>query len=233
MLVVGDIHGCHAELRELLDLAGLGPDDQILAVGDIVDRGPEGGKVLEYFQSCSAASSILGNHERKHLRWSRGELQPALSQLITRLQLGDAYSDFLSFAGNLPLYRELPEALVVHGFWEPGMPLEQQRPTVLAGTLSGEKHVQDHHDRSWYELYDGPKPLIVGHRDYRHDGQPLVWQDRVYCLDTGCVYGGRLTGLLLPAFRFLSVPARANHWREVREQFGPVVGSGMPPGSPD
>jgi serine/threonine protein phosphatase 1 len=222
-LLVGDIHGCYAEVLDLLERAGLGPGDEILALGDIVDRGPEGGEVLRFFRERPGACSILGNHERKHLRWSRGELAPAVSQRITRLQLGPAYPDFLAFAASLPLYRELPEATAVHGFWEPGVPLERQRATVLAGTLSGEAHLAAHYDRPWYELYDGPRPLVVGHRDYRRDGEPLVYQDRVFALDTGCVHGGRLTGLLLPSFRFVSVPARANHWEAVRAHFLPLL----------
>jgi serine/threonine protein phosphatase 1 len=165
----------------------------------------------------------MGNHERKHLRWARGELEPALSQRITRYLLGEAYPDCLAYLATFPRCRELPEALVVHGFWEPGVPLEGQRDNVLIGTLSGEHHVNQVCGRPWYELYDGPKPLVVGHRKYRRDGQPLVYKDRVYGLDTGCCHGGRLTGLLLPQFRFVSVPARADSWHQTRQRFAPLV----------
>src|SRR5262249_29448313 len=67
-------------------------------------------------------------------------------------------------------------------------------------------------------LYDGPKPIIVGHRDYLHTGQPLIHRDRVFGIDTGCCRGGRLTGLLLPGFELLSVPARQNYWSETQEE---------------
>jgi serine/threonine protein phosphatase 1 len=166
----------------------------------------------------------MGNHERKHLRSARGEIEPAASQKITRAQLGDGYADCLTYLATLPRHSELPEALVVHAFWEPGVPLEQQRDNVLIGTLSGEHYLKKHYAQLWYELYDGPKPLVVGHLDYRHDGEPLVWRDRVYCIDTGCCHGGRLTGLLLPQFRLVSVPARADHWRQTREQFRHLAG---------
>jgi serine/threonine protein phosphatase 1 len=231
LLVIGDIHGCYAELLDLVERAGLGGDDEILAVGDLVDRGPDAAAVWKFFRERPGVASILGNHERKHLRWSRGELEPALSQRIARFQLGASYPEFLAFAASLPLYRELPEALVVHGFWEPGVPLGQQRETVLAGTLSGEQYLLAHLPRPWYELYDDARPLIVGHRDYRRDGQPLVWRNRVFGLDTGCVHGGRLTGLVLPGFRLVSVPARADHWTAVKARYAPLVAAG--PGSPD
>jgi serine/threonine protein phosphatase 1 len=212
-LIIGDIHACFDELQDLLDLAGLGPDDDILAVGDIVDRGPANRQVLDFFRDNPRASSILGNHERKHLRSSRGEIPPAPSQVITRGQLGDSYPEYLSLLATLPRHRELPEAMVVHAFWEPGLGVQEQRDNVIIGTLSGEDYLTKKYQQPWYELYDGPKPLIVGHRDYRGDGQPMICKDRVFAIDTGCCHGGRLTGLILPAFRFVSVPARTNHWK--------------------
>jgi hypothetical protein len=72
--------------------------------------------------------------------------------------------------------------------------------------------------RPWYELYDGPKPLIVGHQDYLGTGMPLIWKDRVLGLDTSVHLGGALTGLLLPEFRVISVPSRGHHWSEVRRR---------------
>lgn len=219
VLVVGDIHGCYRELLDLVDRAALGAGDEVLSVGDFLDRGPENGDVLDFIRKGPRVSAITGNHERKHLRAAAGEVKPAISQKITRLQLGSGYPECLEFLATLPRCRELPDALVVHGFWEPGVPLEQQRDSVVIGTLSGEQHLEKHCKRPWYEHYDGPKPLIVGHHDYRRDGEPLVYRDRVFALDTSCVHGSRLTGLLLPEFRVLSVPARANHWEATLEQF--------------
>ncbi len=218
-LIVGDIHGCYAELCDLLDQAGLSPDDEIIALGDIVDRGPESPQVLDFFRRQPNAHSLMGNHERKHVRSLAGELQPALSQIITRDQLGNAYSAAVDYMRGLPHWRELPDATLVHGFFEPGVPVTEQRPVVIVGTLSGDAYLRESFAKPWYELYDGAQPLIVGHHDYLRTGQPLVYQDRVYGLDTGCCTGGRLTGLLLPNFQFVSVPSRANYWEQVRAQF--------------
>jgi serine/threonine protein phosphatase 1 len=218
-LLIGDIHACSAELHDLLDAAGVGADDEVIAVGDIVDRGPDNQGVLDFFRARPHTHSIMGNHERKHLRSASGEVKPAPSQLITRSQLGERYPEALAYLRTLPLYLDLPDVLVVHGFWEARIPLDRQRDTVLAGTLSGEQHLTKRYDRPWYELYDGAKPIVVGHLDYRHDGQPLIWQDRVYGIDTGCCHGGRLTGLILPGFRIISVPARADHWSETQRQY--------------
>lgn len=222
-LVIGDIHGCFDELQDLLDQAGLTGSDEIIAAGDIVDRGPETPRVLDFFHCHPGARSIMGNHERKHVRSSRGLTRPALSQTITRSQLGEErYAEELAWMEELPRFLELPEAILVHAFFEPGVPLREQRENVIVGTMTGERYLRERLDRPWYELYDGEKPIVVGHRDYLRNGQPLVHRDRVFGLDTGCCTGGSLTGLVLPSFRFVSVCSRGNHWKQTRERFAQV-----------
>lgn len=158
----------------------------------------------------------MGNHERKHVRSFRGEIPPALSQIITRQQLGAAYPEAIEFMQTLPRFIELDDALLVHGFFEPDVSLEEQRDTVLIGTLSGEKYLTQTYPRPWYELYRGSKPLVVGHRDFLGTREPFVYQDRVFGLDTGCYHGGALTGLLLPDFKIVSVPSRKDYWSELK-----------------
>ncbi len=216
--MVGDIHGCRMELLALLDQAGLGADDEIIALGDVVDRGPDSPGVLDILRTWPKARTLRGNHERKHIRSFRGEIAPARSQQITRIQFGEvAYPDAVAFMDTLPIYLDLPEALLVHGFWEPGVPLSQQRETVLVGTMSGQARLNfELSAEPWFTRYDGPKPIIVGHLDYSGQGTPFVYHDRVFGLDTGCCTGGTLTGLLLPEFRFISVPSGADYWRVLR-----------------
>jgi serine/threonine protein phosphatase 1 len=120
---------------------------------------------------------------------------------------------------GLPHYLELPEARIVHGFFEPYLALAEQREVVIVGVMSGDQYLKTTYDRPWYELYPGDKPLIVGHCDYRGDGQPLVYENIVWAIDTGCCHGRRLTGLLLPEFEIVSVPAHANHWSCTRQQY--------------
>lgn len=216
-LIVGDIHGCYDELQSLLDNAALSSEDEIIAIGDIVDRGPDTPKVLDFFRAHPRARSIIGNHERKHIRSHRGEIRPALSQVISRAQLGEGYPGAVAFMQTFPLFIELAEALLVHGFWEPGVPLAEQRENVLAGVMSGEEYLKRRYGWPWYDYYDGPQPIIVGHRQYLDDGKPLIVNDRIFAIDTGCVRGGALTGLILPGFRIISVPARENYWFRVSQ----------------
>lgn len=215
-LVLGDIHGCFQELQALLDKAGLAADDAIISLGDCVDRGPETPQVLQFFKGNSNAQLIMGNHERKHVRGSLGEVKLAISQRISKLQFADDYPAALEYMSSLPLFLDIPEAILVHGSLEPGIPLQEQLPTVLCGTMGGEKYLRDNYDQPWYELYSGEKAVLVGHRNYTKTDTPFVYRERVFGLDTSCVTGKALTGLLLPAFRFVSVPSRGNLWMQVR-----------------
>lgn len=218
-LVIGDIHGCYDELQSLLDKSGLTNEDLIISIGDHIDRGPRTPDVLNFFRTTPHARLIMGNHERKHIRASRHEVKLARSQQISKLQFGHSYSDALAFITELPLYIELPEAILAHGYFEPGIRCQDQNPLVLCGTMGGQKHLQTRYTQPWYELYDGNKPTLVGHQNYTGTDQPFVFKDHVFGLDTDCVLGKALTGLLLPSFVFVSVPSRANHWMHVRRQY--------------
>jgi len=222
--IIGDIHGCYAELQDLLAKAALTSDDQIISIGDMVDRGLDSASVIEFFRDTPNADSIMGNHERKHVRWFDDQVEPAASQIITRKQITeDIYPEVIGFMSDLPHYMDLPDALLVHGFYEPGVPLEDQRETVIVGTLSGEDYLRKRFSWPWYERYDGEKPLIMGHRDYTEKMQVLNYKDRVWGIDTRCVYGGSLTGLLLPEFKLISVPSRGDHWADLQRQYADVI----------
>jgi len=222
--IIGDIHGCYAELQDLLAKAALTSDDQIISIGDMVDRGLDSASVIEFFRDTPNADSIMGNHERKHVRWFDDQVEPAASQIITRKQITeDIYPEVIGFMSDLPHYMDLPDALLVHGFYEPGVPLEDQRETVIVGTLSGEDYLRKRFSWPWYERYDGEKPLIMGHRDYTEKMQVLNYKDRVWGIDTRCVYGGSLTGLLLPDFKLISVPSRGDHWADLQRQYSDVI----------
>lgn len=219
-LVIGDIHGCWAELQALLDKAGPAAEDLILAVGDLVNRGPDSPRVLAFFRDTPNAASLRGNHEERHLEAQRNLAPLGLAHELARLQWSEeGYREACRHMATLPRARALDEALVVHAYWEPGRSLERQRPEVLTGLPGGLERLWARHERPWYELYDGELPLIVGHLDYLQTGQPFVHAERVWALDTGCCRGGRLTGLLLPDFKLVSVKAGARYWQLQREDY--------------
>lgn len=213
--VIGDIHGCYEELCDLLDKAALNDDDTIISIGDMVNRGPQNAQALDYFRRGGEnIRAVMGNHEYKHIRAFHGKKRPRLSTLLTRWQVGDDYADAIRYMDSLPTYIDLPDALLVHAYWEPGVALDQQKTRVLVGTSGAEGYLNETYDRPWYEGYDGAKPLLVGHRDWSGVMKPFIYQEQVWGIDTRCVYGGSLTGLLLPDFKLVSVPARRDHFAD-------------------
>ncbi len=208
-LIVGDIHGCHAELIDLLEAAHIGPEDRVIAIGDVCDRGPESPQVFEFFLSRPNTRSIMGNHEWKHAAGVMGD-----AQRITRWQCGpELYARALAWMRALPCWLELPEIVLVHWGLEPDVPLEDQHPAVLTGDVPGEMCLTERlGETPWYEAYPGPKPVAYGHHSYAAGAR----RGLTYGIDTGCVYGQSLTGLLLPGFELVSVPARENHWARTR-----------------
>jgi serine/threonine protein phosphatase 1 len=208
-IVIGDIHGCFVELMDLFDRVGLGDDDTVVSVGDLVDRGPDTASVVGWFRARPGAVVVCGNHERKHVR---GTL--SYSQQIARLQLGPGYADAVAWMGRLPYHHETPEAIVVHAALIPGVPLAETPEDVLCGSAAGERKLEALlGGRRWHEVYEGDEPVVFGHHVV--GPEPLVVRDRVYGIDTGACHGLRLTALVLPSFELVSVPARADHWPQV------------------
>lgn len=217
-LIIGDIHGCHAELLDLLDRAGIGDDDLVVSVGDLVDRGPDPTAVVELFRRRPNSLALCGNHERKHIR---GVL--SYSQQVAKLQLGADYEDHVRWMATLPYHWERDDVRVVHWGLYPGVPLDEVPEDVRAGTTSGDARLRERYgDKPWYEFYTDDKPVVFGHAVV--GPEPLVLRDRIFGLDTGVCHGMRLTGLLLPQFKLVSVPARADHWERVRNEWqAPVL----------
>lgn len=209
-LIIGDIHGCYAELLDLLDKAGIGDGDLVVSVGDLVDRGPEPAEVVEWFQARANSVVICGNHERKHVR---GVL--SYSQQVTKLQIGERYEEQVRWMAGLPYHWEREDVRVVHWGMFPGVPLAEVPEDVRAGTASGDARLKERFGAGpWYEHYQDDVPIVFGHAVV--GPEPLVIRDRIFGLDTGACHGMRLTGLLLPELRLVSVPARRDHWASVR-----------------
>ncbi len=209
-LIIGDIHGCFEELLELCDRAGIGDGDLVVSVGDVVDRGPRPGDVIDFFRRRARSVVLMGNHERKHVR---GVF--SYSQEVTREQLGDRYAEDVAWMSTLPYHLERPDVRVVHFGHYPGVPLGEVPEDVRAGTTSGERHLRERFgERPWWDVYDDEVPIVFGHHVV--GPEPLVVRDRVFGVDTGACHGLALTGLLLPARRLVSVRAREDHWARVR-----------------
>jgi len=217
-IIIGDIHGCFDELQRLLEAAGATDEDRVISAGDFVDRGPDSVRVWEFLRDRPNTATIMGNHERKHVR---GTL--SYSQEVVKLQFGARYDAFLAWAGALPYYLETDHCLIVHGGFDPDVPLEKQREEVLCSTMSGAKHLdRTLGGRDWAALYRGPKPVVFGHRVVGDEA--VHWNERAWAIDTGACHGGYLTALITPGFELVRVKASGNHWsRERRKWERPVL----------
>ena len=205
-IVIGDIHGCYFELMDLLSRIGVVEEDKVICVGDLIARGPRNREVLEFVRKNRNFQSVLGNHEYLLLQHYRGrhvELEPEHLQAIS--ELGKDFGYYMGWVSEWPLYVDLGDYLVVHAGIRPGRPLEKQAIEDLTQlrTLDGPKP-SSKEGTPWFERYRGEKIVIFGHWVF---DVPLL-RDNAIGIDTGCVYGGRLTAVVLPAGRLVSAPAR-------------------------
>lgn len=243
-IIIGDVHGMKSELSSLLDLVSPVEGDQIIFVGDLVDKGPDSPGVVRLVREMSKAHDVVlveGNHEDKHKRFRKNlevrpevaegmvERQPELATITEALTPEDV--EFLDSA--VPFHRvEEHDVLVVHG-GIPGDMLEFPETVEDAQALGGKRkkkfglilrtrHV--HHetgkmlqlgkegedDPFWAEVFDGRFGHVVfGHEPMKGD-VPGEWEHATG-IDTGCVFGGNLTAMVIESDgtrSFVSVPGR-------------------------
>lgn len=221
-ILIGDVHGCAAELGSLLERVRFGPGDRLVLVGDLVARGPDSRGVLAIARDAGARS-VLGNHEDKLLAWRRRGAPLGAEHAQVASSLSD--EDWRTLEG-MPLWIDLPEhgALVVHAGVIPGRRVEDTSPDALLRmrTLdaAGQWSAAPDAGALWGSLYDGPPHVVFGH-NARESLQ--IWP-LATGLDTACVYGGRLSALVLdagePVPRGEAVRARITSGAAMRKYYG-------------
>ncbi|MFI5341730.1 MAG: metallophosphoesterase family protein [Candidatus Methylomirabilales bacterium] len=202
--VIGDIHGCLQSLERLLHKIKPRPEDRVIFIGDYIDRGPHSREVVDLLLQLPYPSIFLmGNHEKMLLDYLAGG-DTSLYLLNGGLATIDSYGgdpgnipqDHLGFFHGLrPMY-ETPDHLFVHAGIRPLVPLDRQELKDLVWIR-----------QEFYQFVGRfPKPVIFGHTPMRH---VLLAEDRIG-IDTGCVYGGKLTCLKLPEREIIQVSG----WRD-------------------
>jgi hypothetical protein len=207
--VVGDVHGCLGELEALLATLAPAPGDRVVFVGDLVGKGPDSLGVLRLARRIGARS-VLGNHDAALLQTRDAASGAPAGMRALAAQLRE---DDWAWLEALPRWIELPEhqALVVHAGLVPGVPLERQDPQHLLTMRSicpdGRASPRIEDGVPWASVWVGPPHVYFGHDAVRG----LQQHPHATGLDTGCVYGGRLTACVLPDRALVSVPA-ARTW---------------------
>jgi hypothetical protein len=223
-LIVGDVHGCLTELEELLHEVGYAATDALVFTGDLVAKGPDSQGVVQLAREKGAVS-VLGNHDAHVLKIGRGGQGKRHHEQVAR-SLTDADWRYLE---AMPLVCELKglfpgllraqepsratpsealNAVVVHGGLVPGVPFDaQDRDTVInmrSFDAEGKPKKSIEGYVPWASLWPGPQHAVFGHDAVRG----LQQYPYATGLDTGCVYGRKLTALVLPERKLVSVPAK-------------------------
>jgi len=228
---IGDVHGCADELEELLADLGYARDGEgvwrhpegrkAVFVGDLVDRGPRIVDTLRIVMGMVKAESALcvpGNHDMKLMRKLRGrdvQLTHGLKDSLDELERErpEFRDRVASFIDDLVSHYVLDDAKVVVA--HAGMKEEMQgrgsgkvRDFALYGETTGETDEFGLPVRyNWAAEYRGKAIVVYGHTPVPEP----EWVNRTINIDTGCVFGGRLTALRYPEKELVSVSARRTY----------------------
>lgn len=255
--IIGDVHGCLSELLALLgalgyalsqerDAAGAAfwrashPEGRRLVfVGDLCDRGPDTPGVYRLVMDAvqrGGAFCVLGNHEDKLLRWfktpEKVKLNYGLAQSAEQFgaEPPEQRARVQEFIARLPSHLVLDggRLVVAHA----GLTAEMHgrvsgkvRAFAIYGDTTGESDEFGLPVRlNWAANYRARANVVYGHT-------PTLtpeWVNRCICIDTGCVFGGRLTALRYPEQELVSVPAE----KQYAEPKRPLIGTPLPPAPP-
>ncbi len=237
--IVGDVHGCFDELVELLESLGYGiertvgvpegdwsvtppsdaADRTLLFVGDLVDRGPKSPAVLRLVKRVVAEGRGLcvpGNHDVKLMRKLGGknvQLTHGLAKTVEQLdgESAEFLEEVRQFLDSLVSHYVLDDGklVIAHAGLQESMQGRgsgKVREFCLYGETTGETDEFGLPVRlNWAAEYRGRAAVVYGHTPVPE----ADWLNGTICIDTGCVFGGKLSGLRYPEREIVSVKARA------------------------
>jgi len=238
--IIGDIHGCFDELAELLEKLGYRiarrtdgffdienpANRKAVFVGDLVDRGPNSPDVLRLVMSMTRAGKALcvpGNHEAKLFKYLSGRsvtVSHGLAETIAQFEPETA-----EFKREVA---EFIDALVSHYVFDDGKlvvahaGLKEKlqgrgsgkvRDFALYGETTGETDEFGLPVRyNWAAEYRGKGTVVYGHVPTPE----AEWINNTICIDTGCVFGGKLTALRYPEREIVAVSARKVYYEPLK-----------------
>jgi protein phosphatase len=234
--VIGDVHGCCDELHELLQTLGYATDDtgtwrhphgrKAVFVGDLVDRGPRIVDTLKTVMSMARADSALcvpGNHDMKLKRKLEGRdviVSHGLDKTLAALEneSPEFKTEVRNFLDGLVSHYVFDggELVVAHAGMKESMQgrgSAKVRDFALFGETTGETDEFGLPVRyNWAAEYRGRAAVVYGHTPVPES----EWLNRTINIDTGCVFGGKLTALRWPERDLVSVAARTAYADPVR-----------------
>lgn len=194
-IFIGDIHGCIDEVTELLSRLDVTPADVVVATGDLTRKGPAPDRCVELWRDRRYLT-VLGNNDVKMLERSKQWRRRLFAKRADRLVLKRA--DLVAEIARWPLMLEFVEAgvIVVHGGVLPDGSCPRDAALELryirrdgSGWRMVPRGKEKPDDRFWSEVWDGDRVVVYGHTPQR---EAKIDRSAIG-LDTGCVYGGKLT----------------------------------------
>ncbi|MEW6166790.1 MAG: polynucleotide kinase-phosphatase [Pseudomonadota bacterium] len=237
--IIGDVHGCFDELVQLIGLLGYRlteregrfsadhPDGRKLVfVGDLVDRGPDTPAVVRLVSdavTAGAAFCVAGNHDVKLSRALRGRdvkrthgLAESLEQFGQQPEeLGQSAAKFLDGLVSHCVFDDGRLVVAHAGLREEmhGRGSAAVRQFAMYGETTGETDEYGLPVRhNWAADYRGKATVVYGHTPVPEP----EWLNNTICLDTGCVFGGKLTALRYPERELVSVPAKRTYYEPIK-----------------
>ena len=207
IFAIGDIHGCADKLKALMKKIPVDyANDTLVFIGDYIDRGPDSFDVVDYLVDLKKQHPdivfLKGNHEDLLQKYLDGTDrftylfnggQRTLDSYLNRAhksEFSPIPSDHLEFYQSLVLHYETEDYLFVHAGLREKVPLDKQNPDELLWIREDFIHSK----------FDFGKRVIFGHTPF---AEPLLLSNKIG-IDTGAVYGNRLTCVQLPEIIFFS-----------------------------
>jgi protein phosphatase len=248
--IIGDVHGCADELETLLGELGYivawdGKDVTVtppegrraIFVGDLVDRGPRSPdalRIAKHMVDAGTGMAVVGNHDDKLKRHLSGKnVKPTHGLAETIEQLAQEPPAFVAnmhtwLDGLISHYvLDGGKLVVAHA----GVKEEMQgrasgaiRSFCMYGETTGEIDEFGLPVRwDWAADYKGKAKVVYGHTPVLEAN----WVNGTLCIDTGCVFGGKLTALRYPELDIVSVPAQRTYYEPIRPLAAPAADTGL------
>ncbi len=234
IVVYGDIHGCLDEFKMLRKKVDLKPNDIEVSVGDFLNKGPYSIETLHYLLEQNI-SCILGNNEVKIIKLYKRYLKEGKKYLETikpheRDTVLKITENELKYLSSLPYFLKFSNLTIIHAGIMNDVKLNQnldrkiKKQITLLRYLNLELESIPWDDfegryKFWSELYEGGEGFIVfGHHPF---DEPKIDKHSIG-IDTGCVYGKKLTAVKFSIkksgevdtknYKLISVEAKRNYW---------------------
>ncbi len=202
---IGDIHGCIDQFLALLEKLPIDwEQDRMIVLGDFIDRGPAPRRVMELLMDMKLEHGqnlivLMGNHERMFLDYLSDRAANSFFPVVGGQSTIDDFTDSRGRLSVPEMHRRFLESL-------PLMELDDRFCFVHAG-LRPKRAIEDQDEQDLLFIrsafidssYDWGRRVIFGHTPFE---RPLIHENKIG-IDTGAVYGGRLTALVLPEVDFI------------------------------